>query len=815
MNDPAARTGTPGPHLLRLEDACERGREFAGSKGLALVAARRAGLRVPETLVIGATAYRAYLTALPSWTALVADVADLAAQEAWSALEGPLRRIREYIQSPLVSLKGGLEAELQTALAGPPWTGPLALRASSVHPDMHALANEVGFGSRLGIRAAEIAAACKAVWASAWTVRAVRFRTTTEPTPDFAMALLLQPLLLAEYAGSAVASEASGQILVEAVTGLAEASASGKESPQRFAALGDGRVWRLPGARQRRRVDASDNGLVWHDLTGAPGACPDELVREAAAATVTAASVTGGPAEIEWATTGGGALAVLRVRPAPPERKGPAFTLVDVGPDLENYPEPLAPFSASILPGIREANTRALKSRYGLPASRVRILDGRWHELVEAARPDRRVDRLVVRAFREWRTRRARLELEAGRIEEQVRRAPFTPAAAIDALDTGLSALRRAKLEQARLRAGADRALERLGGQLGSMDRGLEAAMIIGRPVPASVGQLEETIDRLASRARGRRDVERVLLEDDARTAWQALAGTGQGRVYRQEVVEALREWRHRPWPSDDLVCRTMEEEPTPVLAAIQARLRGANPRRPAPARALPSGGGFLARRRRAAALNVARAAWDAADDSVHVADRIAAACRRAVLLAGQVLTRAGALEEAGDAFYLTDSELRVALTGPGDSGLRGLVRHRRRIRNRQGAPWGAVGGGVVEAQGPRPVGWEFGGQGASPGSVRGRARVLSAWLDEVTIVPGEILVTPSASAAWLPLIPVCAGLVTASGSLNSPAMALARALRLPAVTGAQSAGLVVRTGQLVEVDGGAGVVRVLDDGGR
>lgn len=813
MKGAAIRLDLAGPHLLPLEEACERGPTFAGFKAQALLSARRAGLLVPETMVIGTTAYWAYLTGLPSWTTLVAGVADLAAQEAWSALEGPLRRIREYIQSPLVSLKGGLEEELKAAFTEPRWAGPLALRASTVHPDTPALANEVGFGARLGVRSDQLAAACKAVWASAWTVRAVRYRTTVEPTPDFTMALLVQPLLPADYAGSGVGSDANGQVLVEAVAGLGEAGASGKESPQRFAVLGDGRIWGLPGARQRRRVDAGSDGLTWRELVGVPQPCPQEVVLEAAAATVRARVVTGGPAEIEWAKVGGAALQLVQVRPAPPERKGPAFTLVDVGPDLENYPEPLAPFSASVLPAMREAHTRALKSRYGLPASRVRILDGRWHELVEAERRDRRVDQLATRAFQEWPARQARLELEAGRVEEQVRRAAFTPAAAIDALDASLAALGRAKFEQARQRAAADRALERFGEQLGSGQHGLERAVMIGRPPPATLGRLEETIDRLVDRARGRRELERALFADDARSAWITLAETGQGRIFRQEVVESLGEWRYRPWPSGDLVCKSLEEEPIPVLAAIQARLRGVTPRRPAPPGVPPAGGGFLARRRRATALRQSRAAWEAADRAVLVADRAAAGCRRAVLLAGQVLVRAGGIEEAGDAFFLTDAELRIALTGPSDSGLRALVRHRRRIRNRQGAPWGAVSTGVVEAQGPRPVGWELGGRAASPGSVRGRARALSAWQDEVTIQPGEILVMPSASAAWLPLIPVCAGLVTASGSLTAPAITLARALRLPAVTEAQAAGVVVRTGQLVEVDGGAGVVRVLDDG--
>ena len=102
-------------------------------------------------------------------------------------------------------------------------------------------------------------------------------------------------------------------------------------------------------------------------------------------------------------------------------------------------------------------------------------------------------------------------------------------------------------------------------------------------------------------------------------------------------------------------------------------------------------------------------------------------------------------------------------------------------------------------------------GTPASSGTARGRARVI---LDPVGahLEPGEILVAPSTDPGWTPLFLTAAGLVMEMGGAMSHGSVVAREYGIPAVVGVDSASLRIKTGQTIEVDGGRGVVRILDD---
>ena len=106
------------------------------------------------------------------------------------------------------------------------------------------------------------------------------------------------------------------------------------------------------------------------------------------------------------------------------------------------------------------------------------------------------------------------------------------------------------------------------------------------------------------------------------------------------------------------------------------------------------------------------------------------------------------------------------------------------------------------------------GGQTASAGRVQGRARVIHTWDEADTVQPGDILVTGAASARWAPLLALVAGLVTDAGGILSNGAIIARHYGIPAIVGAAGATGLIGDGQLVEVDGDAGVVRILCPGG-
>ena len=99
-------------------------------------------------------------------------------------------------------------------------------------------------------------------------------------------------------------------------------------------------------------------------------------------------------------------------------------------------------------------------------------------------------------------------------------------------------------------------------------------------------------------------------------------------------------------------------------------------------------------------------------------------------------------------------------------------------------------------------------GSPASPGTVTGPARVV---LDPVGahLEPGEILVAPSTDPGWTPLFLTAGGLVMEMGGSNSHGAVVAREYGIPAVVGVPEATNLIETGQLVTVDGAAGVVRL------
>ena len=108
----------------------------------------------------------------------------------------------------------------------------------------------------------------------------------------------------------------------------------------------------------------------------------------------------------------------------------------------------------------------------------------------------------------------------------------------------------------------------------------------------------------------------------------------------------------------------------------------------------------------------------------------------------------------------------------------------------------------------------------ASPGEARGLA-VFDAWraLDLVDEGHAVILVRPETSPADEPAMSVVAGVLTSRGGLGSHAAVIARGRGLPAVCGAHdldigadslrtAAGLVVREGDPLRIDGSTGQVR-------
>jgi pyruvate,water dikinase len=95
----------------------------------------------------------------------------------------------------------------------------------------------------------------------------------------------------------------------------------------------------------------------------------------------------------------------------------------------------------------------------------------------------------------------------------------------------------------------------------------------------------------------------------------------------------------------------------------------------------------------------------------------------------------------------------------------------------------------------------------AYPGVVRGRARVVQD-PRTVTLAPGDILVAERTDPGWVLLFPAASAVLVERGSLLSHAAIVSRELGLPAVVGIPGLTLWLTDGELIELDGAAGVVR-------
>jgi phosphoenolpyruvate synthase/pyruvate phosphate dikinase len=103
----------------------------------------------------------------------------------------------------------------------------------------------------------------------------------------------------------------------------------------------------------------------------------------------------------------------------------------------------------------------------------------------------------------------------------------------------------------------------------------------------------------------------------------------------------------------------------------------------------------------------------------------------------------------------------------------------------------------------------ELRGIGASPGVVKSAARVAHTLEEGLVLNQGEILVCATADPNWTPLFALAAALVTDAGGSLCHAAVVAREYGIPAVVGTHTATRTIVTGQVVEVDGAAGVVRL------
>lgn len=201
---------------------------------------------------------------------------------------------------------------------------------------------------------------------------------------------------------------------------------------------------------------------------------------------------------------------------------------------------------------------------------------------------------------------------------------------------------------------------------------------------------------------------------------------------------------------------------------------------------------------------------------------------RRVILAVGRQLAGSGAIAAAEEVFHLYLDEVRAALAGGSDcravvAQRRATLEHFRRVEAPRalGMDYGPPPDNPMTRifgklfGGPPPVGAPAGvlqGHAGSAGKVQGRARIVRTLEEAGRLTAGDILVAETTSPPWTPLFATAGGIVTDTGGILSHCAVVAREYRIPAVVGTGAATRVIQEGQLLEVDGDAGTVRIVEE---
>ncbi len=338
----------------------------------------------------------------------------------------------------------------------------------------------------------------------------------------------------------------------------------------------------------------------------------------------------------------------------------------------------------------------------------------------------------------------------------------------------------------------------------------------------------------LAEAAKGAPAVEKLLRDNRPSEFLAALASVEGGAAFRERLDAYLEVYGHRNESFSELSFPTWREEPRFALLMIRRYIDS-------PADASPGAMHQRVERRRETRLAEVLPKLSAdpekrdaflkqmrggqvrtvllEDHNFYIDQRSPSATREVCSAIGEVLAARGIIGQRDDVYYLGEEDIRRAAAG---DDYRTLVAANRAERDRwmRVLPPASIGAGAVMM--PEPMQRFFGptanepmeagafrGVAGSPGQVRGIARLILTLDDIDNLAPGEILVTYATAPPWTPAFAIAGGIVTDTGGMLSHCAVVAREYGIPAVVGSRVATATIQDGQLITVDGTAGVVRL------
>jgi pyruvate,water dikinase len=335
----------------------------------------------------------------------------------------------------------------------------------------------------------------------------------------------------------------------------------------------------------------------------------------------------------------------------------------------------------------------------------------------------------------------------------------------------------------------------------------------------------------LAEAARTSTAVVKLIVED-AGHALTTLTEIAEGREFLDKLNAFIRAHGHLGQVSIDTTSPSWEDEPTRVLIELRKQLlhKGEDPQQRR-MRLIAEAEVFTNHTRERLrdrsddlqrfddALALARAVAPFKEDHNYWLDRMwQAHAHRFVMKVGGRLAAENVLTESWDVVFLHIKEISDALNQP--RGLRQIISERKV----EYAQWKSItppkylgkipetstNASQADANERQSEVNVLKGMGACAGKVTGPARVVLSTEDFGRVQHGDVLVCASPNPSWVALYAIASALVTDSGGILSHAAVVAREFGVPAVVGTGKATRHIRDGQLVEVDGAAGRVRLL-----
>ena len=820
-----------GSALIGLDDPASEDAAQAGNKAANLAKLRRSGFQVPPGLVV------------------TVDALAQADDELPATVRAALRRVPELLEP-----------------------GPWAVRSSSTDEDSRQASFAGQFETVLNVDAEGLD---EAVLRCLRSVRAERVAVYRRDRDAGSMAVLIQPMIVADAAGVAFTTDpVSGKhdTVIEAVEGLGERLVSGIATPERWTVRADSSIQAPPAATVLDRDQAM---------------AVSKLARKVE-------QHQGRPQDIEWAIADR-SLWLLQARPitVPSTRPEPIPIPIEVPPGVwmnttTHWPAPQSQFGTVIITEQLLKAIPAACAEFGLMIDHVehRSIGGwSYSQLTPVGAPPprrggppsppprwllallirlhpaiRRRSRAAQKAlesdlpatvirrwYNEWRpehqedARRA-LALDLGSLSDpelltqldhriEVLRHPAHAIVgfACFIVEYELASACREHLgwDTARmitLLQGLSTASSEPGRQLGRL-------VELARRKPA-VRALLATLDPTTPSRLG--DVDAEFASEFARY----VAATGHRSVSRDVMDYNLAEAPHLML---QLVADQLNGGFSPDQTARTAQLR--RDQAADEARSVLASRPAADRERFERALARAREAYPAFEDRVwHTTSVQTALLRYLALEIGRRLTDRGQLESHEDVFFLEVGEARSALLARSDQRETARIRKGQRawaIANpgpsmygelppgdppfdllppaarfvNQGFAWGWAQ--FLGQPAPAKGGSLVSGTPASAGRYTGMVRVVMNEHQFDKIRAGDVVVCPMTQPAWSVVFPNLGAVVTDAGGMLSHPAIIAREHGIPAVVGTGDATKVLKDGQCVTVDGTRGIVELASSARR